>query len=257
MISLRLARAVEGFWALAGDPGPFPRDIEAAVAWALPLSVVRLSRLHAGDVRRWLEQHRFGNTEPPAGSPGRPLCGCLAAFAGNGFAFVDGADSPADVRFTIAHEAAHFMVDYLWPRQRASDALTPAGVEVFDRVRRPTTDERVHALLAGLDLDGRLWLFERDASGASLCEAVHDSERDADAIACELLAPYDEIAARLDARPAGSEYAGSAVITELLTVQFGLPQSPARQYAVRTAAWYADSAHSASDGLAAWLGVQG
>ncbi|MFN8557423.1 MAG: ImmA/IrrE family metallo-endopeptidase [Dehalococcoidia bacterium] len=36
---------------------------------------------------------------------------------------VDSSDAPDEVRFTVAHEAAHFLLDYEQPRARAVAAL--------------------------------------------------------------------------------------------------------------------------------------
>jgi hypothetical protein len=55
------ARAAS-FWDQAGITEPFPRTLERAVAWALPLAVVKLPRLGLLELRNWLEQRNINST---------------------------------------------------------------------------------------------------------------------------------------------------------------------------------------------------
>ena len=82
----------ERFWAAAGPPPPFPRDLAAAATAALPVRVTELPNLRLDGVRDWLA--RCG-VPCPAAEPDRPLRACLVTRAGVGFAFLDRADPPA------------------------------------------------------------------------------------------------------------------------------------------------------------------
>src|SRR5260370_32213716 len=104
------------FWQLAGDPGPFPRDLRRAVHRATPLSVKFLPGLSVQRVRTWL-----GNLGVCCAVPDgdRALRACLFARDSCGFVFLDAADSEAEHRFSLAHEIGHFLRHYLQPRGRA------------------------------------------------------------------------------------------------------------------------------------------
>ena len=117
------------FWRLAGQVEPFPRLLERAIAWALPLTLVKLPRLSFPDLRAWLTQRDipfiFSHSD-------RCLRACLIAKAGSGIVFLDGSDPDDERRFSLAHEVAHFILDYLEPRERGIELLGAAGLEVLD-----------------------------------------------------------------------------------------------------------------------------
>ena len=79
--SRNVRRIADEFWELAGGAEPFPRSLEPAVFWALPLGVFKLPRLWIKDVELWLFEHGINfklQTED------RPLHGCLIANNGRG-----------------------------------------------------------------------------------------------------------------------------------------------------------------------------
>src|SRR5437899_12428824 len=102
--------AVNLFWQRCGGTELFLWSLERSVALALPVSLFKLSHLKLGIVESWLARR---------GAPFRFHCqncavrGCLVAFGGVGFLFVDGADPDDEQHFTIAHEVADFVLDYL------------------------------------------------------------------------------------------------------------------------------------------------
>src|SRR5947207_13502027 len=110
------------FWCRAGGPEPFPRSLESAVAWALPLAVVKLPRLGLRELREWLAERGI-----PFGinATDRRLRACVLARAGRGVIFLDGTDSEDELRLSLAHEVSHFACDYLDPRTRAMAVLGP------------------------------------------------------------------------------------------------------------------------------------
>src|SRR5207237_873153 len=113
----------DAFWAEAGRAEPFPRDLRGPIAWAvLRLAVVERPALCVGGVLDWL---RRSGVVCPLREPDRRLRGCLVASRGYGFAFLDADDGPHERRFTLAHELAHFLRDYLQPRRRAAARLGP------------------------------------------------------------------------------------------------------------------------------------
>lgn len=250
MLSLRAARAAEAFWQDNPVAGGFPRDMAAAVPWALPVSIVCLPRLRPTAVRRWFQKERGGVTlADTVPDSDRQLCGCISTFAGMGWLFVDGGDPPEELRFTIAHEAAHFIFDYVEPRERLARAVSPSSIAVFDGVRDATAGERIGAAVTGVALEMRTRLFARDGFGSSLCAATGAAEQDADALALELLAPEAHVLAGWQDAPDRALWDRPvAGLADRLERVYGLPGA--------IAAVYARSLLAAEDAgsLETWLG---
>ena len=209
------------FWALTGQPPPFPRDLSNVLPVALPLGLVVLPALALHRVKGWLTRRGVPYRFP---CQDRRLRGCLVAHAGSGLLFVDGADDAVQRRFTVAHEAAHFLVDYLRPRRAAIDKLGEGIVDVLDGRRAPTWAERADAILSDCPIGVYVHLLERDGPRSSLLAAV---EERADQLACELLAPARDVARRW------TDALDEEDLAAVLRDEFGLPNAPASQYARR------------------------
>jgi hypothetical protein len=180
-------------------------------------------------VRRWLA--RRGRLLETA-APDRRLRACLVAQAGRGFLFVDQDDPEDERRFSLAHEVAHFICDYLAPREQALAVLGESVRAALDGARAPRPEERLSGLLAGLEVGTYRHLMERSLSGDVLRMEVLDSEDGADRIAIELLAPRSAVHARLRARRiAWSEAAAHRAVRDVLAGEFGLPGLVADRYA--------------------------
>ncbi len=203
----------DAFWADAGDPGPFPRDLRRPIAAALPVTVVDRPRLTVVGVVAWLERQ---GVAARVDEPDRPLRACLAAVAGVGVIFLDAADPADERRFSLGHELAHYLRDYWGPRRRASNLLGPAVLEVFDGRRPSSSEERLHALLRGVRVWFHTHLLARDTDPQA---AVTAAERDADRLAYELLAP------------AAAVRTGGGDLPDRLRSEFGLPPAHAARYA--------------------------
>ncbi len=221
--------ASDEFWHRAGTAGTekgFPRNLEEAVMLALPAAVTALPELQLTKIERWLRAHNVAYRFHCAN---RGVRGCLVAYRGQGIIFVDNTDPAGEIRLTIAHEAAHFLEDYLRPREEAIKRLGPDITAVLDSDRPPTMRERVHAALAGTHLAFYYNYMERDRNGEAALSDVWDAEDHADQLALELVAPADEVREHtslshqhyLERR---SEIAG------VLTTIFGLPTDMADLY---------------------------
>jgi hypothetical protein len=208
------------FWADAGDPPPFPRDLEDAAAAAGGVAVVRRGGLRVTTVVAHCRSKGL-----PAGFAGhdRPLRAALHCWAGVGTVFLDPTDPPDEQRFSFAHELAHFLRDYLTPRRQAEQALGPGAADVLDGVRPPTPDERLQAVLRNRPLTPHCHFMSRDAAGRPEGERDRRAEADADRLACELLAPAEVLHAAADRTD----------LTRRLVTQFGLPPSVATGYAAQ------------------------
>lgn len=222
-----IARA-EKFWDQAGIFEPFPRFLERAVAWALPLTVVKLPRLGLLELRDWLERRNifFSLT-----IPNRRLRACLIARVGYGFIFLDGSDADDERRFSLAHELAHFILDYLDPREKVLEFLGDAGHEILDGQRAPTAEERLRGVLHSVKLNIYLHLMERTSTGIVERFQVLKAEDRADRLALELLAPQKSVLARLAEKGVDWRSATAhTLVRETLMQEFGLPEAVAEPY---------------------------
>lgn len=211
------AELASAFWAKAGPPPRFPRDLRDA-ALALPFNVIDMAGVSVDAVRRW-----FGRTgiPVPLDEPDRPLRACLVAWHGEGFAFIDSLDDPTEQAFSLAHELAHFLRDYLRPRERIAERLGRDALEVLDGLRPPTPAERLHAVLRRVSLGAFVHLLRRDDSGRPLTHAEREAEVAADRLAFELLAPVEALGDRSD----------RVALLGRLVHEFGLLPGPAASYA--------------------------
>jgi hypothetical protein len=218
-VPLWVSELASGFWADAGAEEPFPRQLCLSARRALPLDVVSLPGLRVSGVIAWLRQRNIVLSLPESD---RALRGCLVASKGYGVAFLDTQDSDEEQRFSLAHELAHFLRDYLRPRRRAVVRLGPQALEVFDGLRPPRPEERLHALLRAVPIGFHTHLMARDQVGASKGPEAA-CERAADRLAYELLAPADAVRAAVGAEGTRA----TAVLCEV----FGLPEAHSMCYA--------------------------
>jgi len=228
MPEARLVQVAEGFWQSARYlEGQFPRDIESAIAWSVPLFVVRLPHASVRGVQNYLRQRQL---PVQIGTEDRPLHGCVVAIRGKGLIVVDGSDGANEVRFTLAHEVAHFLLDYQIPRQRAVARLGMNIEEVLDGYRRATRVERIDGILAHAPVELYAHFMHRNA-GDTAANVIFEAESHADLLAFELLAPETEVwraSPKFLVRRTYQER--TAAVRRLLGQQFGLPSDAAHQY---------------------------
>ena len=221
--------AAERFWNRAQSKEPYPRALERTVLRVLPLVVVKLPGLGVRAIRKWLCDRgvRVG-----ALAPDRGLRGGLFARAGVAVVFLDGMDTTDEVRFSLAHEVAHFLLDYLWLREEAIRAMGERVTEVLDGLRPPLPEERLSAVLRRVKLGTFTHLMDRDKFGRITSTGVLDAEDRADRLALELLAPRAAVVAASGRRGIPMSDAGSAgELSELLVGRYGLPENCAQRYA--------------------------
>jgi hypothetical protein len=219
-----VAELAAAFWREAGEPGPFPRDLRGPILRAFPLAVLARPSLSTRLVRAWLLHRQIAY---PIDGPDQLLRACLIARDGGGIIFLDADDEVAERRFSLAHELAHFLRHYWQLRRQASIRLGGRILEVFDGRRPPEPQERLDAVLTGVPLGFHAHLMGRDSGGVRPARAV--TEREADRLAYELLAPAEAVASRL---ADDEETRNDAVRTAaLLNEAFGLPVEQANEYA--------------------------
>jgi hypothetical protein len=212
-------RLAQEFWEGTGVHDSLPRKIEQAIAFKLPLAVVGLSPLSVTAIGRWLQQHDIVIRLP---NDQRDLRGCLVAHGGRGFIFFCDADSLEEQRLTLAHETAHFLIEYLWPRQQVLHQLGEGIAEVLDGLRPATPAERAAAILSRLRLGPHIHVLPRPGRDEDSEVAVAHAEDRADRLALELVAPQASVRAVLNARSARQVLTPDAARATLAT-HFGLP----------------------------------
>lgn len=235
------------FWARSGIHAPYPRSLEPAVFVALPVAVLRLPRLRLRTAIEWLNRKGIVHRNEIAD---RPLHGYIAARGGAGIIFLDGTDSLEEQRFSLAHEIAHFLYDYLRPRTAAIRALGTGITEVLDGVRLPNAGERLAGVLRGVPLGVYSHLGRRSSSGDVEDVGVLHVEDKADQLALELIAPLGRVTASVRRRLSPASESDDDDVVFLLREDYGLPMGIARIYA-RTVLSAARSSRSFRE----WLGV--
>lgn len=178
------------FWIRAGGNKLFPCDITGAVNLALPIDIVSLSELSLKKIETWLTQRKVFLD---LGIDDRLLHGFILISRGTGFIFVNGTDSEEERRYTIAHEAGHFLLDYERPRRNAIIKLGEKIVEVMDGYREATNEEQIDGILTSVSIKPYTHLLEKNSNGSFSNMNILNAENDADALALELLAPYATI----------------------------------------------------------------
>ncbi|MGA2233960.1 MAG: hypothetical protein ABSG23_00575 [Terriglobales bacterium] len=229
MTDLWIQRLTEEFWQAAGVKEPLPRNLESPVLWALPVAIVKVPRLRLSDARYWLEQRQMLLSVDEVD---RDLHACLIAFAGRGLIFLDGQNPIDELRFSLAHEVGHFIVDYLVPRRTAMARFGPDIANVLDGHRPATIEERGAAILSNTTIGVYRHMMTRMPSGAIGCSRIAEAENAADQLALELLAPVELVRESLaeNREPAKQSH---HEITTVLKERFGLPNSVAVRYSFR------------------------
>lgn len=230
MIEGWLQHTTEEFWTALGSDLPYPRTLQTAVSLAFPVMITPLPHLSITQVETWL-QHR--NIPFRFLCQDRSLCGCIIATQGHGLIFLDSLDSDNEQRYTVAHEIAHFLLDYFYPRQRILHLFGSDIRPVLDGERPPTQTERVHAVLSGINLKPYVDLMPRTPQGSLDQGYILRAEEKADRLALELLAPLEQVSAQLVHLTNMPEAERVSVATQLLTSQYGLPAAVATPYSMR------------------------
>lgn len=242
-----LDTAAQRVWGAGNARLEFPRSPCAGVALTLPIASRALSGLTTESVEAWAAS-RGGAIRLRCARRG--LHGAIVAQRGQGILFVSADDPPDEQRFTAAHEIAHFLLDYLLPREKALAALGEAIRPVLDGYQQPTPQQRISAVLADTPLGLYMDLMARDEAGQVAEGRIAFAESRADVLALHLLAPWNEVNTCLPRAPTETNRAHWTRETQgLLVSHFGLPDLVAGEYALHL--WHR---HQQPDSHA-WLGL--
>ena len=230
MMPLWAVELAAWFWQQAGEVEPFPRRLRTALgSGSFDVTLKELSRLSVRQVENYLAEQGIFR---PTNAPDRPLRACVAAHGGAAWVLLDADDPDDEKTASIAHEFAHFLRQGLQPRLRAIAALGPVVAAALDGHREPTPAEKFSAVLRGLTLGVRVHYLRRDEG--RLPPAEEKVEYEADLLAWQLLAPFDEVAHR------AGEPDELEPMRALLMTDFGLPATMAADYA----AWSRPRSHA-------------
>jgi hypothetical protein len=215
--------AIEYFWNRVGEKEVYPRYLERSILVAFPIAIVKLPHLALASIENWL---KFRQITFSFNCESRFVQGCLIAYAGKGIIFCDGTDPIDEVRFTLAHETAQFLVDYWLPRQKAIEKFGNNIVKVLDGGREPTVTERIHATLETTAIGTVTNLMDRQEVNVSISRV----ENTADKIGFGLLAhPYEVLRGMTMQQERFQQRL--EILTKRLITGFGLPKGPAQTYA--------------------------
>ena len=185
-----LLKIARDFWFSTPVKYSIPCDLAYAAQSILPINITSLPNLALEPVQRWFESH---NISFPIKHNGRSLCACLVAYEGMGMIFLDGTDSEPERRFSLAHELAHFILEYKINRQKAVKALGDGILDVLDGKRKATVSERLDGIFSGVDIGPFVHTMERSIDGMIPTSQIQNSENMADILALELVAPHKQI----------------------------------------------------------------
>lgn len=217
--------AITNFWEYAGELEDFPRSLERPLAVALPVALVKLPKLTLHEIETWL---RLRSVPFSFRCNSRAVRGCLVAFGCKGIIFLEGSDPSDEQRFTLAHEIAHFLLDYWKPREKAISKFGNDISSVFDGRRHPTISERLYAVLSSTNLGIYIDVMERGSASESETWRV---ENEADKVALALLAPPDSVLKISDLSSGNFDDRLNSIIKTLIS-DFGLPKSISKLYGI-------------------------
>jgi Zn-dependent peptidase ImmA (M78 family) len=216
------------FWKTAGGRTSFPSQLEPPVLWTLPLAIIKIPRLCIFNMEAWLSERGIQCQFQTAN---RPLHGSLIAYRGRGCILLNGADNDSELRYSLSHETAHFLINYLLPRKKALSVLGPTILEVFDGFRAPTVQERVQGILSRIPIGFHVHFMERNNDSVDNSNIIMELEDNADLLALELIAPEEEVRRRITRVISHKHHNNPIdVALSLLQQEFGLPLSVADSY---------------------------
>jgi hypothetical protein len=228
MVEAWLAQAAEAFWHSVGSPSTLPRDLDRVMSLGYPIASVGLPDLSIHRIEHWFHQRR---TPYRFLCNDRSLCGCIVAAQGHGIVFVSGDDPVEEQRFTIAHEVAHYLLDYHYPRQQAQQVFGDAILPVLNGERPPSSAERIDALIGSISLGVYVDMLPRSTGGDIDQGFVLRAEERADLLALELLAPAEDVLVQAAISDNARPFEKTRQVTSILITPYGLPQRVAQKYA--------------------------
>jgi hypothetical protein len=210
------------FWWNTDQQRTFPRNIEQAILRNFPVAIIHLPKLGLTSIKKWLETR---DLEMPFAGKERHIRACLLARCGHGLIFLDGTDPDDERRFSLAHEIAHYILDYHIKRQAIIRLFGNKIIDVLDGKREATIEERLNGILSGITVGPFMHLMDRDKQGYVNNQYILNIEDGAERFALELTAPKKALEHYLDQHfPGWFKQHNHANHSELAAGIFGIPQ---------------------------------
>lgn len=214
-----LEHSAAAFWEPIPERNHFPRDLEQYLPLHYQASIESLPALTVQRVHDWLSVNGIAFTDP---SSNRRLDGCIIAQKGHAILFIDDALPLDERRMIVAHETAHFWIDYELLRRRIKLRYGSAGVQILDKERPVETVEMLMATATGSPIQAFYHYHFKDH------KHENEVERRANTLACFLIAPLQEVLSR--AKKCRMAREDESKWLELLHQVFGIPENWARGY---------------------------
>lgn len=228
MFDKDVVRCAEMFWKRVGKCEQFPRTLETPISWALPIAIVKLPELGLKEIHQWLQDR---NIALDFRTPNRKLRACLVAKAGKGIIFLDGCDDSDEQRLSLAHELAHYLRDYLEPREKVLSCFGETISDVLDGHRLPTPEERLKGIFNGVSIGTFTDLLDRSSSRNIHRASILEKEDFADQLALELLAPHQVVISRLNELGIKwKDKSATDMCVGILINDYGIPRDTANIY---------------------------
>ncbi|MFT3883293.1 MAG: ImmA/IrrE family metallo-endopeptidase [Gemmatales bacterium] len=221
------------FWEPIPERNSFPRDVERYLPIHYAASIESMQGLTTQRAYEWLSAKGFARSEPPNN---RRLDGCIIAQKGHAVLFIDSALSVDERRMIVAHETAHFWIDYELPRRRMKLRYGERGLQLLDQESPAETVEVLMSTAMGAPIQAFYhYQFKEQKQETEV-------EQRANTLACLLIAPRKEVIARARTRHIARE--DKLKWLELLHQAFGVPENWARGYLPLLQRNYRDRAFS-------------
>jgi Zn-dependent peptidase ImmA (M78 family) len=230
-----ITEATEDFWKQAGIIPKYPLAptlLEQAICLLLPINIVRLNKLSSFKVVSWLADRNYEIQM----QEDCPLCGLLFINRCQGIIFINGSHPLDEQSYTLAHELGHYLLEFEYPRKKAGLLFDNKIDDIFSGTRKPTIEDELSGIIKRVSVSPYIHFLEEGNVSAESRSQVWAAENKADAMAFELLAPFQTVCAQLKSE--SGPYTFSRIKKELLTIlakNFGLPSSVRQQYATTIA----------------------
>lgn len=213
------------FWERAGGRTGFPADIGYAAMSALEVYIEEVDGLTARAAAM------------RAGWDGevvdRALRGCIVVNPAGVGILVEAGDDEAQKRFTVAHEAAHYILEVRRHRERAADGMGGDFDGVLYGLREATETERIDAWLHDVRSEAISDFMGRAPGGGYGCARTMDAECAADDLALEILAPLSDMRDALASLGRMGFVESLDAARRIAEKRYGLPGDIAEMYAGR------------------------
>ena len=213
------------FWERAGGRKGFPADIGYAVMAALEVYIEEVDGLTTVVAASYAG--RSGEAVE------RALRGCILVNRAGGGILVEERDDDAQKRFTVAHEAAHYILEVRRWRERAADRMGSDFVDALYGFREATATERIDAWLHNVRSDTFTHFMDRAPDGGYGYARMSEAECVADDLALEILAPFSDMKDALSSLGRMNFGESLSAARRIAERRYGLPGMIAARYASR------------------------